>query len=110
MAANTQQVRGLDTLDREIKVLRQKAKKLEKEIDETFTYFQEHSGTLFVNSLFPRKTEEEKHAEGLSLGGNILYTLLQNERLRKNLGKLTTKLADRVGEGLNILMDRLFKE
>jgi hypothetical protein len=110
MAAYTRPVRTLDTLDKEIKVLRQKAKKLEKEIDDTFTYFQEHSGTLFVNSLFPRRTEEEKHAEGLSLSGNILYTLLQNERLRKNLGKLTGKLADRLGEGINVLMDRLFKE
>jgi hypothetical protein len=110
MATSTPQLRGLDTLDKEIKVLKQKAKKLEKEIDETFTYFQEHSGTLFVNSLFPRKTGDEKHAEGLSLGGNILYTLLENDRLRKNLGKLTSKLADKLGEGINVLMDRLFKE
>ena len=110
MSTSNKQIEGLNTLDKEIEVLQQKAKALEREIDENFSYLQEHSGTLFVNSLFPRKTDEERNAEGFSLGGNILYVLLQNERLRKNLGKLTSRLAERLGDGLNTLMDKLFKE
>jgi|SRR5579859_4426079 len=110
MAPNGKQVRGLDSLDKEIHRLEQKAKRLEQNIDDNFTYFQHHSGSLFVNSLFPRKTEEEMHAEGFSLGGNILYTLLQNERLRKSLGKLGSRLAERLGDGLNRLIDILLRE
>ena len=110
MAASNRQIRSLDSLDQDIRILQKKAKGLEKQIDESFDYLQEHSGSMFINSLLPRKKKEEMHAEGFSLGGTILYTLLQNEQLRKNLGKLSGHLAEKLGDGLNRLISRLFRE
>jgi hypothetical protein len=46
-------------LDLEIRGLRQKARLLEDQIDENFNYFQQHSGSMFVRSLLPRKIEGE---------------------------------------------------
>jgi len=110
MAPISKQARGLASLNRKIQDLEQKSKQLEQNIDDNFNYFQQHSGSILVNSLFPRKTDEQMHAEGFSLGGIVLYTLLQNEQVRKNLGKLTNGLAEKLGSGFNKLMDKILKE
>jgi len=59
MASLTKTARSLDSLEEEIRQLRQKARQLEEKIDDNFTYFQEHSGSMFIRSLLPRKIEGE---------------------------------------------------
>ena len=105
MARLTKAARGMQALDAEIRQLRQKARQLEDQLDENFGYLQEHSGSMFVRSLLP------KRIEGESLTGvKLLDTFLQNERLQKILIRLADRLAERVGEGLNWLVDRVFKK
>jgi hypothetical protein len=95
----------LDALEKEILVLRRKAKKLEGKMDENLDYFQQHSGSLFIRSLLPRRLEGE-----LGSGNPILDSVLKNERLQKVLIRLADKLADKLGDGLNWLIDRVFKK
>jgi hypothetical protein len=105
MSKLTKAARSMQTLDMEIRGLRQKARQLENKIDENFNYFQEHSGSMFVRSLLPRKIEGE------SLTGiRLLDTLLQNERLQRLLLRLADGLAEKVGDGLNWLVNRVFKK
>jgi hypothetical protein len=105
MAKLTKAARSLYTLDQEIRGLRVKARQLEVKMDENFDYFQEHSGSMFVRSLLPRKIEGE------SLTGiRLLDTLLQNERLQKILIRLADRVADRLGDGLNWLVTRVFRK
>ena len=105
MATSTTAARGLDSLDKEIRRLQKKAKQLEGKIDENFTYFQQHSGSLFVRSLLPRKIEGE------TLTGNtLLDTFLQNERLQKILIRLADQLAEKLGDSLNWLVNRVFRK
>ncbi len=92
-------------LDLEIRGLRQKARQLEDQIDEHFNYFQQHSGSMFVRSLLPRKTEGETLT-----GIRLLDGFLQNERLQKVLLRLADRLADRFGDSLNWLVNRVFKK
>ncbi|MES1160015.1 MAG: hypothetical protein ABUM51_04605, partial [Bacteroidota bacterium] len=92
-------------LEEDIRRLRQKARQLEEKMDENFTYFQEHSGSMFIRSLLPRKMEGESVT-----GVKILDTFLQNERLQKSLIRLADKLAENVGDGLNWLVSRVFKK
>jgi hypothetical protein len=95
----------MQALDAEIRQLRQKARQLEDQLDVNFGYLQEHSGSMFVRSLLP------KRIEGESLTGvKLLDTFLQNERLQKILIRLADRLAERIGEGLNWLVDRVFKK
>jgi hypothetical protein len=97
--------RSMDTLDKEIRRLRVKAKQLEEQIDENFNYFQQHSGSMFVMSLLPRKIEGED-LTGLPL----VDTVLQNERLQNILLKLADLIAEKLGDGLNWLTTRVFKK
>lgn len=102
---STKAARSLESLEDEIRLLRQKARQLEEKLDENFTYFQEHSGSMFVRSLLPRKAEEE------SLTGiRMLDTFLRNERLQRILIRLADRLAEKAGDGLNWLISRVFRK
>jgi len=95
----------MDALDAEIRRLKVKARELEDQIDENFTYFQQHSGSLFVRSLLPRKIEGDELT-----GYRLLDRVIENERLQKVLLKLADLLADKLGDGLNWLVSRVFKK
>ncbi len=60
---------------------------------------------MFVRSLLPRKIE----GEALT-GFRLVDTFLQNERLQKILIRLADRVAARLGDGLNWLVDRVFKK
>ncbi len=96
---------GLATLDAEIRTLKQKARQLESKIDDNFAYFQQHSGSLFVRSLLPRPTEKD------AITGNPVFdTFLQNERLQKILMRLADRIAEKLGDGLNWFINRVFRK
>ena|SRR6185437_996226 len=105
MTRSTKASRSMDALDAEIRRLKVKARELEDQIDENFTYFQQHSGSLFVRSLLPRKIEGDELT-----GYRLLDRVIENERLQKVLLKLADLLADKLGDGLNWLVSRVFKK
>lgn len=105
MARSTKASRSMDALDGDIRRLRVKAKQLEEKIDENFNYFQQHSGSLFVRSLLPRKLEGEELT-----GYRLFDRVLQNEQLQKVLLRLADILAEKLGDGLNWLVTRVFKK
>jgi hypothetical protein len=105
MPRTTKAARSLEALDQEIRQLRRKARQLENQIDDNFTYFQQHSGSMFVRSLLPRKIE----GEALT-GFKYLDVFLQNERLQKILLRLADRIAGRLGDGLNWVVDKIFKK
>lgn len=105
MPSKSKASRTLDTLEADIRKLRKKARQLEGKLDDNFTYFQQHSGTLFVRSLLPRRVAGE------SVTGNpIIDPFLQNERLQKVLARLADMLAEKLGDGLNWVINRVFKK
>lgn len=95
----------MEALDGEIRRLKAKAQGLEEEIDENFAYFQQHSGSLFVRSLLPRKIEGEDLT-----GYRLLDKVMENERLQTVLLKLADILAEKLGDSLNWLIARVFKK
>jgi len=105
MPRSTKASRSMDALDGEIKRLKAKARDLEDRIDENFNYFQQHSGSLFVRSLLPRKIDGEELT-----GYRLLDRVMENERLQKVLLKLADILAEKLGDGLNWLVNRVFKK
>ena len=105
MPRSTKASRSMAALDAEIRRLKTKARKLEDEIDENFNYFQQHSGSLFVRSLLPRKMDGEELT-----GYRLLDKVIENERLQKVLLKLADILAEKLGDGLNWLVTRVFKK
>ena len=105
MASRSKASLKLDMLEDDIRKLRKKARLLERQLDDNFAYFQEHSGTLFVRSLLP------KRVAGETVTGNpIIDPFLQNERLQKVLARLADMLAEKLGDGLNWMINRVFKK
>lgn len=105
MPKSTKASRSMDSLDGEIRRLRTKAKQLEEQIDDNFSYFQQHSGSLFVRSLLPRKIEGEDLT-----GYRMFDKIMENERLQKVLLRLADILAEKLGDGLNWMVTRVFKK
>jgi len=105
MPKSTKASRSMAALDGEIRRLRVKAKQLEGQIDENFAYFQQHSGSLFVRSLLPRKLEGEELT-----GYRLLDRVMENEQLQKVLLRFADILAEKLGDGLNWLVTRVFKK
>jgi hypothetical protein len=98
--------RSLQQLDDEIKALQEKAHRLEAQMDESWSYFQEHSGQMFVHSLVPRSFEGLLPRTGIKL----VDTLLESERLQKLVTRLAERGAGWLGEVLNWLSNKIFSE
>lgn len=105
MTKSTKASRSMEVLDEDIRKLKAKAKVLEEQIDENFTYFQQHSGSLFVRSLLPRRIEGE-----VLTGYRLVDRVIENEKLQKVLLRLADILAEKLGDGLNWLVTRVFKK
>ena len=105
MSNSTKASRSMAALDGDIRRLKAKAKELENQIDDQFSYFQQHSGSLFVRSLLPRKIEGEDLT-----GYSIVDKVLQNERLQMVLLKLADIVAEKLGDSLNWLITRVFRK
>ncbi|HUB61267.1 MAG TPA: hypothetical protein VL978_11215 [Puia sp.] len=106
MAKLTKAARSLQELDNEIEALKERARKLELELDESWSYFQEHSGQMFVRSLVPKTFEGLVPATGIKL----VDAVLGSERLQKLITRLAEKGADWLGDLLNWLSNKIFKE
>jgi hypothetical protein len=98
--------RSLQQLDDEIEALKEKARRLEDEMDESWSYFQEHSGQLFVRSLVPKSFEGLLPLTGIRL----VDAILGSERLQKLVERLAEKGAGWLGDALNWLSNKIFSE
>lgn len=104
MGKLTKAARSLQELDREIEALKEKARRLEMQLDETWEYFQEHSGQMVVRSLVP------KTFEGLVplTGVRVVDAILESERLQKLIARLAEKGVGWLGDVLNRLSNKIF--
>jgi hypothetical protein len=106
MPKTTKAARSLQELDQRIIELKDKAKRLEVQLDESWQYFQDHSGELFVRSVVPKSFEGLLPATGLK----VVDALLGSERLQKLVLRLADKSAHWLGDVLNWLSNRIFKD
>jgi hypothetical protein len=96
-------VHSLESLDKEINRLRQKAKNLEEKMDDNFSYLQEHSSALMINTLLSGFIIKNKE----SVSGSIFNFLLQSERFQKTLGKLSEVAVDKVANVIDTLINKI---
>jgi hypothetical protein len=97
---------SLQALDNEIDTLKEKARKLEIQLDESWGYFSEHSGQMFVRSLVPRSFEGLLPRTGIRL----VDALLESEWLQKIVERLAEKGAGWLGDVLNWLSSKVFSD
>lgn len=98
--------RSLEELDEDIRALQEKARRLEDQMDESFTYFQENSGSMFMHSILPKTWEGILPRTGI----RIMDELLASERVQRLLTRLAERSLNKVGDILNWLSKKILKE
>jgi hypothetical protein len=96
-------IHSVESLEKEIIRLRQKAKGLETKMDDNFSYLQEHSSALMINTLLSGFIIKNKE----SVSGSIFNFLLQSERLQKTLSKLSDVAVDKVANVIDALINKI---
>lgn len=104
MTKARRKINNLQSLDKEIYRLKLEAKRLEEKLDGNFDHLQEDFFSMAFNSFLHRRWYKE------SWSTNIVAGLLNNERLQNALSKLLSYVADKTGEGIDTLLNRVFKK
>jgi hypothetical protein len=74
---------------------------LENKMDDSFSYLQEHSSSLMINTLLSGVINKN------SAAGSIVNLLAQSEKLQKTLGDLAEILIDRIANVLDFLVRKI---
>jgi hypothetical protein len=94
-------IHDLESLDKEISRLRGRAKVLESKMDDNFSYLQEHSSSMMINTLLAGFIKKE------SALGAVVNLFFQSERLQKTLGNIAEILIDRIANVLDHLTNKI---
>jgi hypothetical protein len=94
-------IQDLESLNKEISRLRGQAKMLENKLDDNFSYLQEHSSSLMINTLLSGIISKN------SVSGSIVNLFAESERLQKTLGNLAEILVDRIANVLDFLINKI---
>ena len=101
MGTNSNHIRDLRSLDKEIRHLQHRRKALEKDLDQKLGYLQENYSSMMMKSVMPVLRDKT----GLPL--TIVELLTQNERFRGNIGRLADHLLDKISDGIEFISDKL---
>jgi hypothetical protein len=97
-------INNLQSLEKEIYRLKVEAKKMEDKLDGNFDHLQENFFSMAINSFLHHRWYKD------SWSTNIVAGLLNNERLQNALSRLFSYVADKTGEGFDVLLNRIFKK
>jgi len=82
------QIRDIPSLEREIRLLKKKAVKMQHAMDEQVLHLKENAGTMFWNTVVGQTTGKSP------LMAAVVGAILKNEKVQGLINKLTGKLAD----------------
>ncbi|MBS1917808.1 MAG: hypothetical protein JST87_16165 [Bacteroidetes bacterium] len=92
---------NIQALEKEIRKLRLRAKQMENEFDDNFSHLQENYLPMALNSVLPKKIAYK------GIPATIISLLLDNERFRNTVIKLSEEVIDRVSDGVDYLSEKL---
>jgi hypothetical protein len=96
-------IKDIDSLEREIYMLKREAKQLEHQLDENLDYLQQNYGRLTMNSVFSRaRTGRELLSEKLT------ESIWSNEKFQYALNKVVNYFVDKTADGVEIMVDKIF--
>jgi hypothetical protein len=93
--------KNLRELENEIRRLKLHAKKMEGEFDDHYLHLQKNYLPMLLNSVLPEKTSYK------GIPATIISLLLDNDRLRNTIIKLTEELIDRLSDGIDYLSEKM---
>lgn len=102
--AKATDIRNLDQLEKEIYRLKLEARQSESRMNDHIEKLQTQFGSMLRNTVFPKKESHHSAASGVVNG------FLEHDGLRQSVSRLLEKLADKAAEGLDGLVERVFKK
>lgn len=100
--ANSKEIHSLQKLEKEIYRLQLKAKNIEQQLDDNFDHLQDNFHGMAWNSLIRYKSSKQRWSAGVVQG------LLSQERLQDALARIVSYLADKLSDGIEGLIGRIF--
>jgi hypothetical protein len=101
MATKAKKFENLQSLDREIRRLKLKAKQMENDFDDNFDHLQENYLPMVLNSVLPEKIRYK------GIPATIISLFLEHDRFRNTVIKLAEEVIDRVSDGIDYLSEKL---
>ena len=102
--AKASQIRNLDQLEKDIFRLKLEARQSEGRMNDHIDKLQTQFGSMLRNTVFPKKETAASAASG------VVNSLLEHYGLRHSVSRLLNKLADKAAEGLDGLVERVFRK
>jgi hypothetical protein len=101
MSTIAKKFNNLQSLEKEIRRLKQRAKQMEDEFDGNFSHLQENYLPMLLNSVLPEKTRYK------GIPATIISLFLEHDRFRNMVIKLAEELIDRASDGIDYLSEKL---
>lgn len=97
-------IKNLDTLEKEIYRLKLKSKELEARFDDNIEHLQNNYGSMIRNSIFHSKKEAQP------VSTTLMNAVVNNEKLQSALSRIVNHLAEKAADGIDAVIDKLFKK
>ncbi|HVM87301.1 MAG TPA: hypothetical protein VMT76_03870 [Puia sp.] len=101
METKTGKFENLQALEKEIRMLKLQAKRLENEFDGNWSHLQENYIPMVLNSVLPKKVRYK------GIPATIISLFLEHDRFRNTVIKLAEEVIDRASDGIDYLSEKL---
>lgn len=98
--AKSGKIQTLDALEKEIYRLKLHARNLEGELDKNIDHLQQNYGGMIRNSIFGKKTG------AAAFSGGLFFT----EKVQEGINKIVDHLAEKAVEGVDAVIEKVFKK
>jgi hypothetical protein len=95
-------IKNVDALEKEIYKRRLRLREIEKSLGQNVDHMRDNFGSMALQSLLG---PDRSNSTGIT--GNLMLKAINNETLQNSLAELVDRLAEKVGEGIQKLTDRI---
>jgi len=95
-------IRNLDSLEKEIYRRKLRLKEIESTLGNNVDHMKDHFGEMALHSILgPGKSNP------MSVTGNLMMTVMNNEKLQSSLAEFVERLAEKIGDGIHKVTDKI---
>ncbi len=97
-----QNIRNLDTLEKEIYRLKLEARSLEDKFDRNMDHLENEFPSMAMNSIFGKCAGERSHKK------NFFDSLFDSSKFSEGMNRIRDEIASRAADGIEGLVEKIF--
>ena len=95
-------IKSVDALEKEIYKKRLRLRDIEKDLGKNVEHMRDNFGSMALQSLMgPGKSSP------MGITGNLMLKAINNEKLQNSLAEFVERLAEKVGDGIHKVTDKM---